>query len=341
MAQENEESKDRIPRIDAYGFERPEEFDYVFYEDFYSRYLSVLTRRAIKWSKLLQRSTTVEKSIKVKRYIRKGIPNEHRCNVWMVISGAQARMEQNPGYFQSALEKGKIDAKLKDAVLTDLNRTFPDNLQFRKTANPCLQSSLYNVLMAYGEHNKSVGYCQGMNFITGYLILVTKDEEKSFWLLDALIGHILPDYYSPEMTGLKTDQEVLGDLVKMKVPAVAELMEKHDVMWTLLVSRWFICLFIDILPVETVLRIWDSLFYEGSKIIFRVALTLIKEYQAFILEARNFPDVCEKFKEITKGKFVTECHFFMQKIFVEPGSLSSTTITKLREKHKSKLLTQE
>lgn len=52
------------------------------------------------------------------------------------------------------------------------------------------------------------------------------------------------------MMGLKTDQEVLGELVKLKVPAVAELMERHGVMWTLVVSRWFICLFIDILPVE-------------------------------------------------------------------------------------------
>lgn len=60
------------------------------------------------------------------------------------------------------------------------------------------------------------------------------------------------------------------------------------------------------------LRIWDCLFNEGSKIIFRVALTLIKQHQAFILEATSFADICEKFKEITKGNFVTECHTFMQ-----------------------------
>lgn len=33
---------------------------------------------------------------------------------------------------------------------------------------------------------------QGMNFIAGYLILITKNEEESFWLLDALVGRILP-----------------------------------------------------------------------------------------------------------------------------------------------------
>ncbi len=52
------------------------------------------------------------------------------------------------------------------------------------------------------------------------------------------------------MLGLKMDQEVLGELVRMKVPAVWQVMNQHDGMWTLVVSRWFICLYIDILPVE-------------------------------------------------------------------------------------------
>ncbi|XP_006884020.1 PREDICTED: growth hormone-regulated TBC protein 1 [Elephantulus edwardii] len=335
----SQEARQRVPRIDPYGFERPEDFDYASYEEFFSTYLVVLTRRAIKWSKLLKGNNSVQKSMKVKRYIRKGVPLEHRARVWMGVSGAQARMEQNPGYYHKLLQ-GERNDSLEEAIRTDMNRTFPDNVKFKKTADPCLQKTLYNVLLAYGHHNQRVGYCQGMNFIAGYLILITKNEEESFWLLDALVGRILPDYYSPAMLGLKTDQEVLGELVRMKIPAVADLMEGHGVLWTLVVSRWFICLFIDILPVETVLRIWDCLFNEGSKVIFRVALTLIKQHQAFILEATNFADICDKFKQITKGDFVTECHTFMQKIFSEPGSLSMTTITKLRESCRAKLLTQ-
>lgn len=60
----------------------------------------------------------------------------------------------------------------------------------------------------------------------------------------------MTDYYTAAMLGLKTDQEVLGELVKVKTPAVWQLMQQHNVMWSLVVSRWFICLFIDILPVE-------------------------------------------------------------------------------------------
>lgn len=52
------------------------------------------------------------------------------------------------------------------------------------------------------------------------------------------------------MLGLKTDQEVLGELVRERVPGVWGVMTEHGVMWSLVVSRWFICLYIDVLPVE-------------------------------------------------------------------------------------------
>ncbi|XP_037548896.1 growth hormone-regulated TBC protein 1-A [Nematolebias whitei] len=322
-------AKDRVGRLDPYGFERSEDFDYESYEELMSEYLVVLTRRSIKWSKLLKGKSKVQKNIKLKRYVRKGVPNEHRALIWMAASGAQDQLEKNPGYYQSLLE-AQHDSKLMETIKTDLNRTFPDNIQFRRTSSPCLQKTLNNVLLAYGHHNPAVGYCQGMNFVAGLLLVITKDEEKSFWLMDVLFGRILPDYYAPDMLGLKTDQEVLGELVKLKVPRVWQVMEEQGVMWTLVVSRWFICLYIDVLPVETVLRIWDCLFYEGSKILFRVALTLIHHNQAVIEQARSLPDVCEAFKRIAQGPFVEECHTFMQKIFTEPGSLSMETLTKLR-----------
>ncbi|KAM3626036.1 uncharacterized protein V6R79_021586 [Siganus canaliculatus] len=333
-------ARDRVDRVDPYGFERSEDFDYESYEELMSEYLIVLTRRSIKWSKLLKGRGKVQKNVKLKRYVRKGIPNEHRALIWMAASGAHEQLEKNPGYYQSLLG-AQHDPKLVETIVTDLNRTFPDNILFRKTSDPCLQKALYNVLLAYGHHNPTVGYCQGMNFIAGYLLIVTKDEEKSFWLMDALVGRILPDYYSPAMLGLKTDQEVLGELVKVKVPTVWKTMVDHNVMWTLVVSRWFICLYIDILPVETVLRIWDCLFYEGSKILFRVALTLIHHNQALIQQAQSLPDVCQNFKQITHGPFVEECHAFMQKIFTEPGSLSTATLTKLREVCKSRIVAEE
>lgn len=83
---------------------------------------------------------------------------------------------------------------------------------------------------------------------------------------------------------------------------------------------------------QTTLRIWDCLFYEGSKIIFRVALTLIKRNKCNLLACQDFTTLAECFKEITKDSIVLKCHDFMQSIFKVPGSLPGSTIIKLRTK---------
>lgn len=66
------------------------------------------------------------------------------------------------------------------------------------------------------------------------------------------------------MLGLKADQEVLGELVRARIPAVWRLMQDHGVMWSLVVSRWFICLFIDVLPVEVTERLRSVTWPGGS-----------------------------------------------------------------------------
>lgn len=53
----------------------------------------------------------------VKRYVRKGIPNEHRALVWMAASGAQDQFEKNPGYYQMLLG-AQHDPKLVETILT-------------------------------------------------------------------------------------------------------------------------------------------------------------------------------------------------------------------------------
>ncbi|XP_016144218.1 growth hormone-regulated TBC protein 1-A-like [Sinocyclocheilus grahami] len=144
---------------DQYGFERAEDFNYESYEDFMSKHLAVVTRRSKKWSKLLQGTVNVEKNIKVKRYVRKGVPCEHRTQIWMAASGAQDQLDRNPGYYHSLL-KAEHDPKIEEVIRADMHRTFPDNIQFRASSQPCLQKALFNVLLAYGHHNKDVGYCQ-------------------------------------------------------------------------------------------------------------------------------------------------------------------------------------
>ena len=55
-----------------------------------------------------------------------------------------------------------------------------------------------------------------MNYVAGLIILVVRDEEKSFWLLVCLLDEILPDdYFSHSMDGLLTDCRVLKGIFIM------------------------------------------------------------------------------------------------------------------------------
>lgn len=48
-----------------------------------------------------------------------------------------------------------------------------------------------------------------MNFIAGYLIIITKDEEKSFWLMDALLAKMLPGTFDGNIQCWKTFGKVI------------------------------------------------------------------------------------------------------------------------------------
>nr|CAI5862229.1 unnamed protein product [Callosobruchus analis] len=209
-------AKSSYSKVDEYGFERPENFNYESYDAFMSEYMRTLTRRAQRWNAL-------EKGIfknpnTLKRFVRKGIPIDRRTDVWMRISGAD-KIKQNSPYTYSYMKKQIHNKTIIETIKIDLPRTFPDNIFF--ISNETLPEMLFGVLATFAHQNKEVGYCQGLNYIAGLLLLATKDEETSFWLLKTIVDQILPQYYISTMTGLLTDLDVLDDLIYKYEPVVS------------------------------------------------------------------------------------------------------------------------
>lgn len=269
--------------------------------------MRILARRAQRWRTLKDQS--FEKTNTLKRFVRKGIPSEFRKTVWMKISGAE-NLRNKSDYTYSDLKQRITNNTLVEAIKIDLPRTFPDNLYF--TNHSQLPKSLFNVLATFAHQNTEVGYCQGLNYIAGLLLLATKDEESSFWLLKVLVENILPKYYISTMSGLLTDLNVLDELVSKSEPNIHRHIQQINMPWAIGCTKWFICLFSEVLPTETVLRIWDCLFFEGSKIIFRVALTLIKLHKKEILKCDELGDLITCFRNMKNHQTVINCHQFIQ-----------------------------
>lgn len=63
---------------------------------------------------------------------------------------------------------------------------------------------------------------------------------------------------------------------------------------------------------QTLLRVWDCLFYEGDKVLFRVGITLLRHNRDKILKCQHFPQIMSTVKAMVTDKYSLNCHEFMQ-----------------------------
>ena len=73
-------------------------------------------------------------------------------------------------------------------------------------------------------------------------------------------------YYTRTMLGVIADARLFSEFVTHKIPKLATHMQKLKVDLQPIAVRWFLCLFVNIFPLETSLRFFDFLFLEGDKV---------------------------------------------------------------------------
>ncbi|OCF75968.1 hypothetical protein I204_03265 [Kwoniella mangroviensis CBS 8886] len=223
------------------------------------------------------------------RLVRKGIPLKYRSDVWAECSGAKDLMV--PGEYAEILAVHKDDLSPVHAdIEKDVSRTFPGNVFFGGDGPGV--AKLRRVLTAYSWHNPAVGYCQGMNMLAATLLLTHTDEEQAYWVLTSLIDRLLPSqFYSASLLASRADQVVLNDLVAQLVPKIHNHLEELGVDLASVTFGWWLSLFTDCLPVETLFRVWDVTFVEGHDTLFRVAIAILKLNEAEIGATESVSDL--------------------------------------------------
>lgn len=243
-----------------------------------------------------------------KKLIRDGVPVVYRPKVgptrfasfadffkiWCECSGAYEVKE--PGYFEGLLSKHENDTSAcLSQIDVDVRRTMPNNIFFGGDG-PGVEK-LRRVLVAYSWHNPTVGYCQGMNMLAATLLLTHATEEDAFWVLICIIERILPsDYYTSQLLVSQADQRVLGQLTKELLPKLHSHLQKQGVDLAAITFAWFLSIFTDCLPVETLFRVWDVFFVEGMTVLFRVAIAILKMSEKELLKCDSGSALYRHFK---------------------------------------------
>lgn len=212
--------------------------------------------------------------------IREGVPRELRPIVWLVTSGARQRRAEDPErYTRVQKEYAGMVSQSTEQIDKDVGRTFPDHPAF---ANAEGRERLRRVLVAYAWANQHIGYCQGMNFVVGMLLLFV-GEEDAFWIMHTIAESLALDYYSKHMVGVEADIQLLRQMMSTYCPRVVQHMEELEADLTLNCFRWLPCLGVGSFPSEFVLRIWDEMFAEGQVAFLRAIVALYKAHQEALL----------------------------------------------------------
>jgi hypothetical protein len=62
----------------------------------------------------------------------------------------------------------------------------------------------------------------------------------------------------------------------LQIPTLAAHLQANGLGLNLVCTPWFLTVFTTGLPIESCLRVWDALFSEGAKIMFRVGISILK-----------------------------------------------------------------
>ncbi|KAJ3018846.1 UNVERIFIED_CONTAM: GTPase-activating protein [Siphonaria sp. JEL0065] len=209
--------------------------------------------------------------------LQQGIPDAVRGAVWQFM--CKGKDQELEATYRALLTRSSQHEKI---IQRDLARTFPKHEHFADANGPG-QESLFQVLKAYSLYDPEVGYCQGIAFITGPLLLNMPDEE-AFCVLEKLMkNYNFRELYTPKMIGLQLRLFQFDKLLKEMFPGLYNHLEAHDVKSTMYASQWFMTLFAYRFPLEIVFRIMDILFAQGLEVTFKFAFALLKKNQDHIL----------------------------------------------------------
>ncbi|KAG7320331.1 hypothetical protein KOW79_016184 [Hemibagrus wyckioides] len=220
-----------------------------------------------------------------------GIPKEWRKRVWLTLADQYLHSIsidwEKTMRFAFNDRSNPDDDSLGIQIVKDLHRTGCSSYCGQEAEQD--RVVLKRVLLAYARWNKTVGYCQGFNVLAALILEVTEGNEgDALKVMIYLIDKVLPEsYFANNLRALSVDMAVFRDLLRLKLPELSQHLHHlqkvanrtgggsyEPPLTNVFTMQWFLTMFATCLPHHTVLKIWDSVFFEGSEVLLRVALAI-------------------------------------------------------------------
>ena len=195
-----------------------------------------------------------------------------------------------------------LDEDIKDEISKDLNRTFL-NTEIHSQEHIMKLKNILHVMTLY---DKKISYCQGINFIIGFLLKVCNyDEIETFNILTSILKDIR-GYYLNNFPLLKLNLFIFDNLLKKFYNKVYNhfcLLEIPKELW---IGKWLQTLYTINFPFDITCRIWDCLIVYGFDFILYISISIIHYMEKDLLKFKDSSDVIIYFQECFKPKEIIE-----------------------------------
>ena len=222
---------------------------------------------------------------KIKKLVYKNILMKYNnieikkhISIWkMILNYNLIKKKYNYKEILQSIKEAKKDS-IFDIIELDVIRTsFEHNQELN-------QKKLGNILKVTSKELPTVNYCQGMNHIAAFLlVLCNEDEEETFYLFLSIL-------FATDYCGL-----ILNDLLKLNsffycferllnimYPEMNNYLNNISINGGYFLSPWFITLFTNSFEKEEdnlkiMIKIFDLFLLSGWKAIFKIGISLIKK----------------------------------------------------------------
>ncbi|KAG3094343.1 hypothetical protein PI124_g16345 [Phytophthora idaei] len=146
-------------------------------------------------------------------------------------------------------------------------------------------TSRRRLLIASSRYNP---YSHPFPWRVSCLLLAYVEEESAFWIINSIIDSLLPGYFHGYRPALQIDVAAFTALLESRLPTLAAHLSTLKFPLGRLVERWFLSLFtVSLIPLPTVLRIWDAFFIRGVIVFYGVGIALLFRAEETLFHAKT------------------------------------------------------
>ena len=160
-------------------------------------------------------------------------------------------------------------------------------------------TKLKNILICYSIRNTSIGYCQGMNFIVGRLLLIMDNEEQVFWIFIQIIEKILPIIFYSDLAGIIIETTIIDTFISFYLSDFYNYLVQNSFKLSLnnFIHKWMVSLYTQGLSPEMAYTFLDFFFLDGEICLYKCSLFIMTMLEEYLVKNNDFEYMFNMFNE--------------------------------------------